>query len=327
MLQVQGMQAVEEEIRALARKLLEEGTVEGVLGYARGPGALTTSPILVKDPAQVERLAWDSTCDFNLARYVPRGKDVPKLAVVAKGCVSRALVHLMVERQVQRENVYVIGVNCPGMLDKKRLDLEFGLAEIRQVTETDVDFTITGKDWEHTFRKEDYQRSMCVTCQHPVPPLFDALIGGDQAKPAVAAGYEDVAEFERKTPDERWEHFTKELRACTRCYACRQACPLCYCTKCFCDQTQPAWFGKSTSLSDVMIFHLVRGVHLFGRCVECGDCNTVCPVNIDLTMVNRKLGQVARERFGFTAGIDLEATPPFAAFKMDDPQEFMEEED
>ena len=117
------------------------------------------------------------------------------------------------------------------------------------------------------------------------------------------------------------------LEPCTLCYSCRQACPVCYCNLCFVDQNLPVWFGKTTQLPDVIVFHLIRAFHLAGRCVACGACSSVCPVGIDLNKITRKLEEIVKKRYNFTSGLSAEKVPPMMDFSMKDAEEFMLEED
>jgi len=134
-------------------------------------------------------------------------------------------------------------------------------------------------------------------------------------------------EFESKTTEEKWDYIKDTLETCTRCYACREACPMCYCNLCFVDQNKPIWFEKTTEISEIIAFHLVRAMHLAGRCVACGACSSVCPMGIDLNLITRKLEKIVKERFNFTSGIDSKKMPPMMDFSMDDAEEFMLEED
>jgi len=102
---------------------------------------------------------------------------------------------------------------------------------------------------------------------------------------------------------------------------------MCYCNLCFVDQNQPIWFGKTTELNDIIVFHLIRAMHMAGRCVACGACSSVCPMGIDLNLITRKLEKIVKERFNFTSGLNPETLPPMMDFKMEDSQEFMLEED
>ena len=62
-------------------------------------------------------------------------------------------------------------------------------------------------------------------------------------------------------------------------------------------------------------------------CVGCGACSSVCPMGIDLNLINRKLEELVKRRFDYTSGLNAETVPPMMDFKMEDEQEFMLEED
>ncbi|MHA1405469.1 MAG: 4Fe-4S dicluster domain-containing protein, partial [Candidatus Helarchaeota archaeon] len=96
-----------------------------------------------------------------------------------------------------------------------------------------------------------------------------------------------------------------------------------YCKECFVDQNNPQWFGKTANLPDNILFHLIRAIHLAGRCVGCGACTRACPMNINLYLLNKKIRNVVEERFNFRAGLDVEKVCPLAVYNMEDPQEFI----
>ncbi|MFC1461285.1 4Fe-4S dicluster domain-containing protein [Verrucomicrobiota bacterium] len=150
------------------------------------------------------------------------------------------------------------------------------------------------------------------------------MIEGEQKEPA-ADDYEKIKEFEAKSPDERWQYFLGEISKCIRCYACRQACPNCYCKSCFADQTKPRWIGPSDEISDIMTYHTGRIFHQAGRCVECDACVRACPMGIDLRIFTRKLGKDVKELFEYVPGMTEDELLPLCTFKQDDSEDFITE--
>ena len=72
-----------------------------------------------------------------------------------------------------------------------------------------------------------------------------------------------------------------------------------------------------------MSWHLIRALHLAGRCVGCGECERACPVGIPLSLLNRKMAEVAAESFDFTANDDVDNVSPIGAFRSDDHEDFI----
>jgi formate dehydrogenase subunit beta len=153
--------------------------------------------------------------------------------------------------------------------------------------------------------------------------LFDEFIGDKAEEPAPAPDQE-LAAFEARTPTERWETLSADLSNCIRCYACRQVCPNCYCPTCFVDASRPQWVGRTPDQSDTVMFHIMRAMHMAGRCVECGACARACPMGIDLMLINRKVSAIVRDRFGHVSGMSLDDPLPMTAFTPEDEQEFIE---
>jgi len=60
-----------ETIRKIAKKILEEKTVDLVIGFKKGTIPLMTEPILINDAEKTDHLYWDSFCGMNLANYLP----------------------------------------------------------------------------------------------------------------------------------------------------------------------------------------------------------------------------------------------------------------
>ena len=329
---------MEDQLRDAAVKLLKDGSVGMIIGYEAGTLPLRASPCVITNAEQTDRLVWNMNCGSNLATYLPavaKANPDQKIGILAKGCDSRSILGLIKERQIERDGIYVIGMPCSGILDRRKIESDLNGSEILEA-HLDGD-KLTLSVGEHPESSIEYPvssiiHSSCSTCQHKAPVLYDVLIEDSSGSPNAlsasdASPYEQVEAMESQSADERWEYFMSEMSKCIRCYACRGACPFCYCTQCFVDQNQPQWFGKTTELSDIAIFHLVRAFHVAGRCVSCGACARACPMGVDLMYLTRKIEKDLDELYGYVAGLDVEELAPFATFRKDDPQEFITEPD
>jgi len=291
------MNEVVNELKAVVHKLLSEGAVDVVIGYEDATIPQKTRPAFFRDAEALEKLAWNSHCSNNLAVYLPRmfrkplhARDwtPPRVAVVAKGCDGRSVVGLLKEKQIPRENLVIIGMPCQGMMDGDEL------------------------------------HRACMECTHPFPEVVDIPVSGS-ARDKAEKRREQLVAFEAKSPEERWRYFTDEISKCIRCYACRQACPNCYCESCFADQTKPRWLGRGNDISDIIAYHIGRIFHQAGRCVECDACVQACPMGIDLRVFTQKLPALVEQLYGYIPGISEEDPPSLCTFNEADSQEFITE--
>ena len=316
------------EMRDKVRKLLADGEVDLVIGWEKGSRALSATPAFIESPEDADRLIFDATCGNNPAVYFTKdarrlAKSGKKIGVVVKGCDARSLSLYLAERQAKRENIVIIGVPCHGVLDANKVREAAGGREVLEYSEEDGKITVKGKDLELTLDAEDVLSNSCLTCIYPDAREYDIFIGKARDRQDGKDQNAALDEFERLSPEERWEKMAEVYSRCIRCYACRNVCPSCYCNECFIDQNDPQWIGKTHEITDTMIFHLIRNLHVAGRCVECGACERACPMGLELLLLNRKAAREVEERFGYVTGIDSSEKPAMADFREDEKQDFI----
>jgi len=313
------MRQYTEAIRKEARRLLADGSVQVVIGFADGTLPMRAAPFFARKPEDTERLIWGPFCENNLARYLRECKG-KKAAIVAKGCDTRSIVALMAEHQLERDQVYIIGVPCEGMIDR-RIVARRVPGEVLAAREEGAELVVEGQGFALRLPRSEVLYRSCAACLHPNPVLSDVLLG-EPVETWSQDPYAYVREVESKSPEERSAYFSAEAARCIRCYACRQACPMCYCEECFVDHTAPRWIESGVTPAGLQGWQIGRAYHLTGRCVDCGACERACPEEIDLVYLNGKLNKDVRELYGFETGVKPDELPPLAVFLPDEGPDF-----
>jgi len=310
-----------EKIRETARKLLQDGKVDVFIGYKKGSVCMMNEPVLIRDPEKADLLYWDSNCGLNLCNYLTKRTD--RIGIVANGCNSRNIVTHITENQIKRDQLYIVGIPCTGMIDRRAVTDAVNGKDILDFQEQGDKFTVKGKGFEQTFEKKAFLQGNCVTCTHRNPVESDEMIADPVEEQEGEKTYTDVEEIEGMTPSKKWDFFTDMISSCIRCYACRNACPLCYCPTCFVDESRPQWVGKSIDPVDTMTFHFLRAYHCAGRCTECGACERACPMDIPVRQFTKKLNKDVLTLFSWEAGLSLDQRPPLDVYRPDDYNDFI----
>lgn len=289
-----------------------------VIGWERGFDPLRVRPLFIKTPEDVDRLVVGPLCVHNLATYLTGFRD-RKVGVVVKGCDSRSVVELLQEKLIDRDNVVIFGVPCSGVVSVKKIGHELGTLDyVESVDCADDTVTVSSDGMEQRFLLADVAADKCGRCAHHTPLLSDEMVGEPVAED-LFDGYADVVEFEEKSLDDRREFWVDVMDRCVRCYACRNACPLCVCRDhCVAQSRDPHWMTQEDTVRNKLLFQIIHTVHLAGRCTGCGECERACPMSIPLLLLRRKMNQEINTLFEYDAGTRVNAVPPLLAFKVEE---------
>jgi len=264
---------VEEAMIGLLKSLLEKGVVEAILAPKKLPSGDGFAQTLIRDPQKLNDVcALAPTMPVQSARVASnltaRNLD-RKIAGVFKPCEIRAVVELTKFLQVKPENLYLIGVDCPGTFEVFDYSK---MAQEGKGGENLMKGLSKGMETGEVSSPSGYAfRSACQMCEYPVPQADIVLklfgyktdqeigveVGERLEKEIEEKGILSYSEKEsasrssvvNKVTAERikkrdaifqeFQGMVKDLRsfldrfsACIRCHNCMVACPICYCKEC-----------------------------------------------------------------------------------------------
>jgi formate dehydrogenase subunit beta len=271
-----------------------------------------------------------------------------KVALIARPCDTRALIELAKIRQVNLDNLFIIAFEDRGMIPSASKDIK-KVKEIdptKVVKEKIGDNGLIVKLDDGTVKEVPINvAENCSRCNRKVPVVADLGItdlvmpidseeiilkvysekGIDliekskiKTKPlpndikknlsdkikeikdaALAKRAKDLEEWDKLSQTEKIER----LQKCTMCGMCIRGCPVCYCVDCILQKKRKEkTINKET-------YQLTRIAHVADRCVECGNCDNNCPMNLPLSLYFQSLNDAFKEKFKYRAGESVEDIP------------------
>ena len=142
----------------------------------------------------------------------------------------------------------------------------------------------------------------------------DAAVESRRAKAEAATSLarswqeREFAPFKEMSLEERFEYWQGEFSQCIKCFGCRDACPICYCKVCWLEAERG--YVEGGEIPPTLMWPMIRVVHVMDSCVNCGQCQDACSMNLPLSrlifMLNREISQI----FKYEPGMDPSAQPP-----------------
>lgn len=145
------------------------------------------------------------------------------------------------------------------------------------------------------------ERDEC-RCAWPYPSRVDV---GEKVE---GIADEILAEHEKLGLEERTAFWQKQFARCIKCYACRTACPQCFCEVCVLEDD--LYVETGTLAPPFPSYHLIRAYHTVSKCVGCMECEWACPADIPLTVLYTLLRRDAEEMFEYVPGRSVDDPPP-----------------
>ena len=318
--------ALNDDLKKAITEALPEATC--AIGWGQGPEPLRHVPHFMQEASHVESFEAGFFSVSNPALFLPEYKG-KKVVVVAKGCDSRSIGQQVAEGLIKRDEVTIIGFPCNGVIDQDKLTAllvdggtALGVVEpglVTEVSDEGESLILKARGQVANVSKVVLLADKCTRCHYPNTLHADIFVGDERSPVVEKDEYPDLAKIEAMPLDARLAFWEKEMSRCTRCYACRNACPMCICRDhCIATSRDPEWITQADSVRDKLFFQIIHAVHLAGRCTGCGECQRACPAGIPLLLLKRSLARSVEQLFGYEAGVSMEATSPLLSFLIEE---------
>jgi formate dehydrogenase subunit beta len=260
-------------IRSFLAAVMEKAGIEAMLVPSRLAMKNRIMPTLVSDPARLaDADPLSPAFPVNGAQQLARLTRLPaggKLAAVLRPCEIRAFNELVKLNQGKRDDVVIVGLDCPGALS----NADFRAFADQHKSSDAATQAFCASAFSDPPDDEALPRTdACLACDHPIPDGADIVVelfGTDSAGGLTARARTEMGETvltgldlppaeaappQRKTAigsilakrkQFREKMFSAVAEAtgslqglstyladCVNCYNCRAACPVCYCTTC-----------------------------------------------------------------------------------------------
>jgi len=180
-------------VTSLWKYALETKMVDAVLAVTKGADLYDAVPVFVTDPKDLVKTAGSLHCGTLLLpklikKYLDGAKD-KKIGVTVKGCDAMAFYELAKRKQINLDNIVMIGVNCGGsvspVLARKMIADKFGV-DPEKVHKEEIDkgqFIIEYEGGHKGISVDELEeagygrRSNCRRCKMKVPRQADLACG------------------------------------------------------------------------------------------------------------------------------------------------------
>ncbi len=271
-----------------------------------------------------------------------------KVGLIARPCDTRALIELAKIKQINLDNIFVIAIEDRGMIPKAGREIKKikDVDPTKIVKEKISDKGLIVKmDDGSTNELNLAVAENCLRCYRKLPIVADLSVSDlgipidsdeiilkiysdkgsdvleksgiskkslpDDVKKAHTEKYDDIiakAKEKRAKDLEEWAKVPQEekmarLLKCTACGMCIRGCPVCYCIDCI------LLSKRKAKTIDNISYQLTRIAHVADRCIECGNCENNCPMNLPLSLYFQSLNEVFKDKFDYESGISVDDIP------------------
>jgi len=324
---------------------------DGALAYS-----LITKPDELKDAVPFYPLM-PTNAGKLLSRFTLKGSTNKPVAAVVKPCELRAFIELVKREQGSVENIFFISSTCGGVyplemaadgtIEKNLLKYWDAVkkseipAELRSACKGCEEFKPYNADITvDLLGNSDINNQCSISLNTKKGEEFTKDMKGEflekEPDKEKLDKFRVKREAEKKKLFEEIEAKTKGLDGlieifgkCIGCHGCSKVCPICYCKLCEFESSDSEYTPSNyeTELTkrgglrvppNTIYYQLGRLTHVSISCVGCGACEDVCPVDIPLSIIFKKVSESVQKIFEYIPGKNLEEQLPLVTFEKEE---------
>jgi len=298
-----------------------------------------------------------------MSRFTMKQPATESIIAVLKPCEIRAFVELIKREQGSLENITILSFTCGGVYTHRMVadDLitknlskywdavksEKILDDLRPACRSCDEFIPYNSDITVDLignKDIDKQLTMILNTEKGGNLVKD-IKGKNVEKNLNDKKLENFKDKREKEKKKLFDEIDPKIKGldnlidtfgkCISCHACGRVCPICYCTVCEFEspdaEYKPSNFetelnkrGALRVPPGTIYFHLGRLDHIAISCVGCGACEDVCPVDIPLSIIFKKIGESVQKMFDYVPGKNTDEELPLSTFEKEELVEYEE---
>lgn len=150
---------------------------------------------------------------------------------------------------------------------------------------------------------EGAEKAGALETSAPIPKGIEIRGKIENAMYKLADKYREAQFGALGESEDRLKFIMDETSRCIKCYQCIENCPICYCVEC---STKKPHLVTPGQVPPPFMFHLIRFSHVSDSCINCGQCQELCAMDIPNALFMHSLQVEMEKMFGFVPGVNMD---------------------